>query len=60
MDISSIAATSVYSNQSQIQQIASIAIAKKAMDGQEAAASQLIETLKEVAPPPTSKLDITV
>lgn len=60
MDISSIAGTSVYLKQSQVQESANIAIAKKAMDVQEVAASQLIDSLSKAAPPTTNILDIRV
>ena len=60
MDISSIAATSVNMYQSQTQQAVDVAVIKKVMDVQEAAAASLIETLKEPVPSFGNILDIKV
>ncbi len=60
MDISSIAAASVNMYQSQTQQSVDVAMIKKAMDVQEAAAANLIETLKEPVPSFGYLLDIKV
>ena len=57
---SAIAATSVISNQSRLQQSVDIAVTKMAMDAQEAAAVDLIESLKESTPAFGYKLDIRV
>ena len=60
MDISSIAAISVLMHQNQAQQSVDIAMIKKAMDVQEAAAINLIETSLEPIPSFGHKLDIKV
>jgi len=60
MDVSSIAAISVLMHQSQTQQSVDIAMIKKTMDVQEAAAANLIETLLEPVPSFGRKLDIKV
>jgi hypothetical protein len=60
MDISSIATASVNMYQSQTQQSVDVAMIKKAMDVQEAAAANLIETLKEPVPSFGYLLDIKV
>lgn len=60
MDISSIAAAGVNMYQNQTQQSVDVAMIKKAMDVQEAAAANLIETLKEPVPSFGYLLDIKV
>lgn len=62
MDITSvIAATSVYMHQGQVQQSVDIAMTKKVMDTQEAAAVNLIQMISETNPPSFGhKLDIKV
>lgn len=60
MDVSSIAAISVLMHQNQVQQSVDIAMINKAMDVQEAAAANLIETLLEPIPSFGYKLDIKV
>jgi len=60
LGISSIAAASVVLKQHQLKASAGMAIAKKSMDDQEAAAYQMIEALKAAAPPVPNKLDIKV
>ena len=60
MDVSSIAATSVYMNQIQTQESAGIAIAKKVLDVQEVAAESLIKSIQEAAPAFGHTLDIKV
>lgn len=60
MDVSSIAAASIYMHQSQVQESASVAIAKKVLDVQEAAAESLIESIQESVPSFGHKLDLKV
>jgi len=60
MDVSSIAAISVLMHQNQTQQSVNVAVIKKAMDVQETAAGNLIETLLEPIPSFGYKLDIKV
>ena len=62
MDISSsIAAASVYMHQGRIRQSVDIAVTKKAMDTQEAAALKLLESFAEMVPPSDGHvLDIKV
>jgi hypothetical protein len=61
MDITStIAAASIYMYQSQTQQSVDTAMMKKAMDVQEAAATDLIQSLSETLPSFGYKLDIKV
>ena len=60
MDVSSIAAASIYLHQNQAQESVSIALSKKVMDVQEVAAEALIEAIKESVPSFGYKLDIRV
>jgi hypothetical protein len=61
MDIkSTIAAVSVIGHQNQLRQSVDIAVTKMAMDAQETAAVDLIESLKESTPSFGYKLDIRV
>lgn len=60
MDVTSIAAASIYLHQSQVQESAGIAIAKQVLNVQEVAAEALIETIRESVPSFGHKLDIRV
>ncbi len=61
MDITmQIAAMSVSMHYGQTRQAVSGAVASKAKEFQDAQASQLIEALREMAPPITNRLDVTV
>ncbi|MDF2654646.1 MAG: putative motility protein [Bacillota bacterium] len=60
MEISSIAAASIYFHQSRVQESAGMAVAKKVLDVQESAAVSLIKSIQESVPSFGHKLDVKV